>query len=159
MSYRAPPGRAMRSVLPARRQAAGARAAWSQPSNPPPTRPRCSSDAGTLGRHGVPASQKAGDAAAGLKDCSADVSIIITLRARIHRTATPAHSGWVAGAEAPAYSSELTIALLGRIRIRCRIRNRSRSRDRIRGRVRGRSRIRGRDPLPLPNVVSERQMP
>ncbi len=48
-------------ALPARRQAAGVRAAWSQPFNFPPTRPRCSGDAGTHGRPGVHASQKAGD--------------------------------------------------------------------------------------------------
>jgi len=51
----------MKSALPATKQAAGARAAWSPPSNIPPTRPRCSGDAGALGRRGVPAPQKAGD--------------------------------------------------------------------------------------------------
>ena len=50
----------MRSSAPATRQAAGARAAWSQPFNPPPTRPRCSGDAGSLGRQSVTADQKAG---------------------------------------------------------------------------------------------------
>ncbi len=52
----------MRSFLPAQRQAAGARAAWSKPSNSPPKRPRCSGDAGAMGSHRVPSSQKAGDA-------------------------------------------------------------------------------------------------
>jgi len=61
MSNRAPSGSAMRSVVPAQRQAAGARAAWSQPFNPSPMRPRCSGDAGPLGRLGGTAARKAGD--------------------------------------------------------------------------------------------------
>ena len=48
----------------------------------------------------------------------------MTLRAIIHRTATPTRDGWVAGAEAPAYSSESTIALLCRNRGRNRFRSR-----------------------------------
>ncbi len=48
---RAPPGGAMRSALPATREAAGAPSAWSQPS-PPPTRDHA--DGATLGRQRRP---------------------------------------------------------------------------------------------------------
>jgi hypothetical protein len=41
----------------------------------------------------------------------------MTLRAKIHRAAPPTHGGLVAEAIAPAYSSESTIALLGRDRV------------------------------------------
>ena len=46
-------GRSGASV-PAREEAAGARAAWSQTLNQPPARPRCSRDAGTPGTPGTP---------------------------------------------------------------------------------------------------------
>ena len=58
---RAPPGRAMRSALPATRQAAGAPSAWSQPSQSTHARPRRWRDAGPPGRQSVTAAQKAGD--------------------------------------------------------------------------------------------------
>jgi len=51
----------MKSILPVTKQAVGVRAAWSQPFQFTHERPRCSGDAGALGRHGGPASQKAGD--------------------------------------------------------------------------------------------------
>jgi hypothetical protein len=50
MSHRAPPGRAMRSAVPATRQAAGAPSAWSQPSQSTHARPRRWCDAGPLGQ-------------------------------------------------------------------------------------------------------------
>ncbi len=53
---------AMRSALPATRQAAGAPSAWSQPSQSTHTRPRRWCDAGSPGRQCVTAAQKAGDA-------------------------------------------------------------------------------------------------
>ena len=58
---RAPPGSAMRSALPATRQAAGAPSAWSQPSQATHARPRRWCDAGSPGRQCVTAAQKAGD--------------------------------------------------------------------------------------------------
>jgi len=57
---RAPSGSAMRSALPATRQAAGVPSAWSQPS-PTHSRPRRWCDAGPLGRQSVTTAQKAGD--------------------------------------------------------------------------------------------------
>ncbi len=57
---RAPPGRAMRSALPATRQAAGAPSAWSQPPQSTYARPRRWCDAGSPGRQCVTAAQKAG---------------------------------------------------------------------------------------------------
>ncbi len=54
-------GRAMRSALPARGRPPLARTAGSQPSSPPPTRPRRWRDAGPPGRQCVTAAQKAGD--------------------------------------------------------------------------------------------------
>jgi len=54
-------GRATRSILPPRRQAAGPPSAWSQPFQSTHERPRRWCDAGALGRQSVPASQKAGD--------------------------------------------------------------------------------------------------
>ncbi len=57
---RAPPGGAMRSALPAMRQAAGAPSAWSQPSQSTHERPRRWCDAGSPGRQCVQAAQKAG---------------------------------------------------------------------------------------------------
>ena len=53
-------GRATRSILPPRRQAAGPPSAWSQPFQSTHERPRRWCDAGALGRQSVPASQKAG---------------------------------------------------------------------------------------------------
>jgi len=61
MSYRAPSGSAMKSVLPATRQAAGVPSAWSQSSQSTHARPRRWCDAGSLGRQCVTADQKAGD--------------------------------------------------------------------------------------------------
>ncbi|TFG37326.1 MAG: hypothetical protein E4H44_05440, partial [Candidatus Aminicenantes bacterium] len=52
-------------------------------------RPRRWCDAGAPGRQSGPASQKAGVEAAGSQDLSADLDIVMTLRAKIHRTATP----------------------------------------------------------------------
>ncbi len=72
-------------VLPVQRQAAGAPSAWSQPFNPPPTRPCCSGDAGPLGRQSVTASQKAPVAGAGFHDCSADLKIVIPDQRREHQ--------------------------------------------------------------------------
>ncbi len=60
MSYRAPPGGATRSTLPAQRQAAGAPSAWSQPFQSIHERPRRWCDAGPPGRQSGPAAQKAG---------------------------------------------------------------------------------------------------
>ncbi len=51
----------MRSSAPATRQAAGAPSAWSQPFKSTHKRPRRWCDAGSLGRQGVTADQKAGD--------------------------------------------------------------------------------------------------
>ncbi len=61
MSYRAPPGRAMKSDLPATKQAAGVPSAWSQPFQSTRERPRRWRDAGPLGRQSVTAARKAGD--------------------------------------------------------------------------------------------------
>jgi hypothetical protein len=58
---RAPSESAMRSALPATRQAAGVPSAWSQPSQSTHARPRRWCDAGPLGRHSVTADQKAGN--------------------------------------------------------------------------------------------------
>ncbi len=57
---RAPSGSAMRSALPATRQAAGAPSAWSQPPQSTHARPRRWCDAGSPGRQCVTAAQKAG---------------------------------------------------------------------------------------------------
>ncbi len=57
---RAPPGGAMRSAVPAKREAAGVPSAWSQPSQSTHARPRRWCDAGSPGRPSVPAAQKAG---------------------------------------------------------------------------------------------------
>ncbi len=75
-------------------------------------------DGATLVRwDNVTADQKAGDEDVRVHDYTANLKIVMTLRAMIHRAATPTRNGWVAGAEAPAYSSEKTIALLGPDRI------------------------------------------
>ncbi len=58
--YRAPPGTAMRSALPATRQAAGVPSAWSQPFQSTHERPRRWCDTGPRGRISVTAAQKAG---------------------------------------------------------------------------------------------------
>ncbi len=57
---RAPSGSAMRSAVPATRQAVGASSAWSQPCQSTPARPRRWCDAGPPGRQCVTATQKAG---------------------------------------------------------------------------------------------------
>ncbi len=55
-----PSGSAMRSTLPATRQAVGVPSAWSQPSQSTHARPRRWCDAGSPGRNSVTAAQKAG---------------------------------------------------------------------------------------------------
>ena len=116
----------MRSALPATRQAAGVPSAWSQPSQSTHERPRRWCDAGSLGRQSVTAAQKAGDVSTGVHDGSANLKIVITLTAMIHRAATPTRDGWVAGAQAPAYNSGSTIAPLGRDRHPTRTRGKPR---------------------------------
>ena len=113
-----------RPTLRSQRQAAGVPSAWSQPFQSTHERPRRWCDAGSLGRISVTAAQKAGVEETTFHVCSADLCIVMTRRARIHRTATPTRGGLVAGAEAPAYSSESTIALPCRTRDSIPARNR-----------------------------------
>ena len=86
--YRAPSGSAMRSAVPATRQAAGVPSAWSQPFQSTHVRPRRWYDAGPLRRIGVTAAQKAGTAGAAVEAVSATEAARSANR-QAHRAESP----------------------------------------------------------------------